>query len=171
MTPGPSVALRRARPEEAEALAEISRRAFHSDHAFGGPVAGGPPGYDSPEWQRQAMRWGRYHAVLVAGRLAGGAIVARKGGGHFELSRLFLDPAWHRRGVGRGVMTLLGEAYPEATRWTLDTPVWNRRTRPFYESLGFTEIGRTRQPGGPELVVYERRAPEPAGARADTEPI
>lgn len=158
MSTPPEVALRPARPEEADALAEISRRAFHSDHAFGGPVSGGPPGYDSPDWQRQAMGWGRYHAVVVAGRLAGGAIVAGKGGSRFELSRLFLDPVWHRQGVGRRVMALLWKAYPEATRWTLDTPAWNRRTRPFYESLGFVEVGRMQPPGGPELVVYERRS-------------
>jgi GNAT superfamily N-acetyltransferase len=154
----PEVTLRPARPGEAAALAEISTRAFHSDHAFGGPVAGGPPGYDSPEWQRQAMRRGRYHAIIVEGRLAGGAIVFDMGDGHIELGRLFLDPAWHGQGIGKRAMALLFAAYPQAERWTLDTPVWNRRTRPFYEGLGFVETGRTQQPGGPELVVYEWRA-------------
>ena len=158
MSHPPEVTLRPARPGEAGALAEISTRAFHSDHAFGGPVAEGPPGYDSPEWQRQAMRRGRYHAITVGGALAGGAIVFDMGDGHFELGRLFLDPAWHRQGIGKRSMALLFAAYPQAERWTLDTPVWNRRTRPFYESLGFVETGRTQQPGGPELVVYEWRA-------------
>jgi ribosomal protein S18 acetylase RimI-like enzyme len=152
----PQVTLRPARPDEADTLAAISARAFHSDHAFGGPVAGGPPGYDSPAWQRQAMRWGEYHAVEVERELVGGAIVSRKGPGHCELSRLFLDPDRHRRGIGRRVMALLEEAYPEVARWTLDTPAWNRRTRPFYEGLGFVEVGRVTHPGGPELILYER---------------
>jgi ribosomal protein S18 acetylase RimI-like enzyme len=155
----PEVTLRRARPEEAGLLAEISQRAFHSDHAVGGPVAGGPPGYNSADWQKEAMGWGEYHSIVVGGEIAGGAIVVRKGPGHLELCRLFLDPTLHRRGIGRRVMALLWEIHPEAGRWTLDTPAWNRRTRPFYESLGFVEASRVTHPGGPELVVYERRAP------------
>lgn len=157
MSAGPEVILRRARPREAAALAEISRRAFHSDHAFGGPAAGGPPGYDSPEWQRRAMGGAAYHAVEVDGELAGGAIVDRRSPHHHELARLFLDPAWHRQGIGRQVMARLFDAYPRVTRWTLDTPAWNQRTRPFYEGLGFAEVGRVTHAAGPELILYERR--------------
>jgi len=150
------VALRRARPDEAQALAEISRRAFHSDHAVGGPVAGGPPGYDDPAWQQRMMRVGRYHAIVVEGTVAGGAIVFGTGPGRFELGRIFLEPERHGRGIGRQAMELLFAAYPGARRWILDTPVWNRRTRRLYESLGFVEVGRKQEPGGPELVVYEK---------------
>lgn len=152
----PEVLLRRARPEEAAALAAISARAFASDAAVGAPGPGGPPGYDLPDWQREAMGWGDYHAVLVDGQVAGGAIVLRAGPGHCELSRLFLDPTWHGRGIGRRVMALLFETYPQTLRWTLDTPAWNRRTRPFYESLGFGEIGRRVTRAGFELVLFER---------------
>jgi GNAT superfamily N-acetyltransferase len=156
---GPEVALRRARPEEAAALAGISTRAFHSDAAIGGPKTGGPPGYDSPEWQKEAMGWSEYYAVLVAGRLAGGAIVSPGGHGRYRLNRIFLDPEWHGQGIGRRLMALLWEAYPHARRWALDTPVWNRRTRRFYESLGFEDVGRQTPRRGPELVLYEWRAP------------
>jgi GNAT superfamily N-acetyltransferase len=152
----PEVALRPATPEEAEALAEISRRAFDSDPALGGPGPGGPPGYASADWQAQMMTVGRYHAVTVDGALAGGAIVFGMGPGHCELGRLFLDPKWHRQGIGKRVMALLFAAYPDAQRWTLDTPVWNRRTRAFYEGLGFLPVGELRHPGGPDLVLYER---------------
>lgn len=156
MNPGPSVVLRRARPEEADALAEISTRAFHSDHAVGGPVTGGPPGYDDPAWQQRMMSAGRYHALVVDEALVGGAIVFGTGPASFELGRIFLDPEQHGRGIGKQAMALLFAAYPGARRWTLDTPVWNRRTRRFYEGLGFVEVGRSQEPGGPELVVYQK---------------
>lgn len=159
----PGVALRLARPDEAAVLAEISRRAFDSDLALGlAPGPGGPPGFASPEWQAQMMREGHYHAVTVAGDLAGGAIVFPKGGGHFELGRLYIAPERQGQGIGKQVMSLLFAAYPQAFRWTLDTPTWNRRTRAFYEGLGFVAVGELRHPGGPDLVLYERRRDPPA---------
>jgi len=155
----PEVGLRRARLEEAGALAEISRRAFDSDLALSlAPGPGGPPGYASEEWQARMMAAGRYHAITVDGALAGGAIVFEMGGGHFELGRLFLDPTRHRRGIGTQAMALLFATYPQAQRWTLDTPTWNRRTRAFYEGLGFAAVGELREREGPSLVLYERRA-------------
>lgn len=158
-----AVALRPARPEEAAALAEISRRAFDSDLALGlAPGPGGPPGYSSDEWQTQMMTAGRYHAVTVDGDLAGGAIVFEIGRGHCELGRLFVDPRFHRQGIGQRAMALLFAAYPSVRRWTLDTPTWNRRTRAFYEGLGFVAVGERRAPGGPDLVLYERRGAPPA---------
>jgi GNAT superfamily N-acetyltransferase len=162
----PEVALRPARAEEAKDLAEISRRAFDSDRALGlAPGPGGPPGYASAEWQARMMAAGHYQTVTVDGAPAGGVIVFGMGRGHCELGRLFLDPRWHRQGIGRQVMALLFAAYPSVRRWTLDTPTWNRRTRSFYESLGFVVVGERREAGGPDLVLYERRgaAPPPAG--------
>ncbi|MBN2113097.1 MAG: GNAT family N-acetyltransferase [Acidimicrobiia bacterium] len=168
----PEVTLRRARPGEAAALAEISRRAFDSDLALGlAPGPGGPPGYASAEWQARMMRAGRYHAVTVDGALAGGAIVFGMGGGHFELGRFFLDPSHHRRGIGKRAMALLFAAYPQAQRWTLDTPTWNHRTRAFYEGHGFVAVGERREPGGPDLVLYERRGqPSAPGAKRPLPP-
>lgn len=159
MTGSPEVTLRRARTAEAAALADLSTRAFASDREAGlAPGPGGPPGYDSAAWQARMMKAGRYHAITVDGALAGGAIVFDMGGNHFELGRLFLDPAWQGQGIGRRAMALLFAAYPQAERWTLDTPVWNRRTRAFYEGLGFVAVGERREAPGPDLVLYEWRA-------------
>lgn len=154
----PEVALRRALPAEAGALAEISRRAFDGDVRLGlAPGPGGPPGYDDPDWQARMMTAGRYDAITVDGALSGGAIVFGMGTGHCELGRIFLDPEWHGQGIGKRAMALLFAAYPQTGRWTLDTPTWNRRTRHFYESLGFVAVGERRELGGPNLVLYERR--------------
>jgi GNAT superfamily N-acetyltransferase len=140
-------------------LAEISRRAFDSDSVVGAPGPGGPPGYTSADWQAQMMGVGDYYSITVDGALAGGAIVFAMGPGHHELGRIFVDPERHGQGIGRRALALLFAAYPRAQRWTLDTPVWNRRTRFFYESLGFVAVGERREPGGPDLVLYERRLP------------
>jgi GNAT superfamily N-acetyltransferase len=152
-----AVTLSRAGPGDAAALAAISRLAFDSDRDFGAPGPGGPPGYDDPGWQEQMMVQGDYFAIAFGGTLVGGAIVFAIGPRHCELGRIFIDPAWHRRGIGRRAVAMVMEVYPAAKRWTLDTPAWNERTRQFYEGLGFRDVGRRTIPGGPELVLYERR--------------
>ncbi len=153
----PTVTLRNAHPEDAATLAAISRRAFDSDIDVGAPRPGGPPGYNDPRWQESMMAAGDYLVLLVDGALVGGAIVLKTGPDEYELGRIFVDPARHRRGIGRRAITLLWEEYPHARHWTVDTPVWNQRTRQFYEALGFAEIGRRTDTGGPELVVFEKR--------------
>jgi RimJ/RimL family protein N-acetyltransferase len=152
----PAVTLRKANPDDAAALAAISQRAFDSDIDFGAPGPGGPPGYDDPAWQRRMMRTGDYYAVLSDGELVGGTMVSRMGDGVFELTRIFLDPARYRQGIGTRAMALTMERYPEARRWILDTPTWNSRSRAFYLHLGFEEYGRRMLGGGFELTLYHR---------------
>lgn len=133
-----------ARPDDAAALAEISRRAFDSDVVCGAPGPGGPPGYDSAEWQRSMMASASaYWKLLLDGRLVGGAIVLSFPRGRYYLARIFLDPDVHRQGVGTQAMNALLASYPEARAWRLETPPWNTRTRAFYENLGFRVVRET----------------------------
>ncbi len=152
----PEVVLGEAGPGDAADLAAISKRSFDSDAEVGAPGPGGPRGYADPGWQERMMRAGDYWRILADGVLVGGVVVLSMGPQHREVGRIFIDPAVHRRGIGRRAMYLVMEAYPAARRWTLDTPVWNVRARRFYEGLGFRNTGHRAVPGGPELVLYER---------------
>jgi RimJ/RimL family protein N-acetyltransferase len=135
--------LARAEARDAEELAAISKRAFHSDVTCGGVGEGGPPGYDSPQWQAYIMGKGKYFNILLDGKLIGGAIVFPKGKDHFYLGRIFLDPSCHRKGLGTKAMQLLMGEFPAAGKWSLETPPWNTRTRAFYARQGFRIVGET----------------------------
>jgi GNAT superfamily N-acetyltransferase len=145
--------IKKAMPRDATALAEISRRAFDSDVCCGAPGPGGPPGYDSPQWQHHMMRIGQYYKVLLGGQIVGGLIVFRKATREYELGRIFVDPDFHNRGVGAQAIECLEREFPLAKRWTLGTPAWNRRTRHFYKKVGFVEIGMD----GPDGILFEKR--------------
>ena len=58
------IKLLRAKEEDAERLAEISKRAFHSDIHYGAPEEGNPPGYDSPKAQISFMKNCDYYKIL-----------------------------------------------------------------------------------------------------------
>ena len=131
-----------ATPDDADALAAVSRRAFDDDIRYGAPGPGGPPGYDSPEWQRRVMvsRGCRYYKLSLADHIVGGAIVFERGAGHYYLGRIYLEPAVQNRGLGRRALALLWAAVPAARVWTLETPDWNPRTQHFYERAGFVKV-------------------------------
>jgi RimJ/RimL family protein N-acetyltransferase len=152
------IAFRKARSGDADALAKASERAFHSDIHCGAPGLGGPPGYDSPEWQRKMMRLGQYYTISSRGQVIGGIIVFRKAPREYNLGRIFVDPDFQNQGVGTRAFDFLWQEYPLAKRWTLGTPEWNRRTRHFYKKVGFEEVGVDAHEG----VLFEKRIEEPA---------
>ena len=141
--PMPVITLASADASDAEALAQISKRAFDSDVAVGAPGGGGPPGYDSPTWQTDMMGSASYFKILATGEIAGGAIVFPGQRGRIYLGRVFLDPRFHGQGIGLTAMRLLFEQFPEARKWVLETPTWNTRTRNFYLKIGFRLVKET----------------------------
>ena len=138
---------------DAETLARISERAFHTDVHYGSPGKGGPPGYDSAAWQARVMRFGDYYKILADDRIVGGIIVFRKKTRQYEVGRIFVDADDQNQGIGTQAFAFLWETYPLAKRWTLGTPAWNRRTRHFYKKVGFVEIGQDEHDG----ILFERR--------------
>lgn len=146
-----------ARRLDAALLAEISGRAFDNDIHYGAPSPGGPYGYKSVSWQKKAMKWGTYYKIFEDSRLIGGLIIIRKGPGHYEIGRAFIEPDFQNKGLGEQAMSLLWQEYPFARHWTLGTPEWNARTRHFYKKVGFKEIGLDGKGG----VLLERVAPKP----------
>jgi GNAT superfamily N-acetyltransferase len=89
------------------------------------------------------MSWGRVFALVAEGQIVGGAIVIPKAPDWSELGRVWLTPEVQNRGWGRVAMARLEALHPSCARWTLETPVWNKRTQHFYEALGYRETRRT----------------------------
>ena len=146
MEPSKGITLERAKEDDAKTLADISRKTFHSDVDAGAPgKEGGPPGYDSPEFQTNLMRWCDYHKILYDGRIVGALIVAKKRAGHNECARVFVDPEYQNKGMATRAFEQAWDMYPDAIIWTLGTPEWNVRTKHFYEKLGFVQVGWTRE--------------------------
>ena len=132
------VNLELAEETDAPLLAEISRRAFHSDITCGADRQGGPEGYASADWQVAMMKSARaYFKITQFDRIVGGAIIFCNGKGNYYLGRIFIDPDVQHQGLGMQSMQLIFERFPNARRWLLDTPRWNIRTKCFYLKMGF----------------------------------
>jgi ribosomal protein S18 acetylase RimI-like enzyme len=151
------IEIKLAESDDAEILADISKRAFDSDVEVGAPGPGGPPGYDSPDHQKRMIEnpAGNYLKVMYDGKIVGGTTVWKISDAHYEIFNVFVDPNYHRKGIGKESFRLILVKYPQAKRWTLDTPKWNTRTKAYYENLGFRQYGIFRWVPTFELRAYE----------------
>ena len=151
----------RAVPRDADKLARASKSAFENDIHYGAPNAdgkgGGPPGYQSPEWQRRMMRGGRYYKILAEDQLVGGFIVFTRSLRQYVLGRIFIHADFQDRGIGTQAMDFMFREFPLAKSWTLETPTWNQRTRHFYEKMGFVDVETRHNPqAGWDEIIYRR---------------
>ena len=103
--------------------------------AFDEEVAGLPGKYARPD--------GRLLLASVDGRAAGCVALRSLGDGSSEMKRMFVDPEFRGRGVGRALaVRLIDEARSAGYRtMRLDTSVRQLEAISLYERLGFTRIG------------------------------
>ncbi len=133
--------LRPFEPSDAEDLAAVSRRAFENNVLYGAPKEGGPPGYDSAEWQAEAAQAAMAYLVVEReGSVVGGIIVFRSAGDYW-IGCMFIDPDQQNRCLGSEALAQLEREYPDAIRWSLETPPWNLRNHGFYEKAGYLRAG------------------------------
>lgn len=142
------VSIKPAQEVNADILANISKKAFHTDAELGNlrtlsgtPKPGGPPGYDSPKFQKFIMNIMNYYEILAEDKIVGGLFFSSANQDHYVVERIFILPSYHRKGIATRAMELVFEKHPEAKFWTLGTPNWNLRTQPFYEKLGYVHVG------------------------------
>ncbi|MFW9990473.1 MAG: GNAT family N-acetyltransferase [Candidatus Odinarchaeota archaeon] len=139
-----AITIERAREEDAAVLATVCKEAFHTDVDVGAPGSGepgGPPDYDSPDFQKFIMSVLTYYKILIGDKIVGGVFFDHGNAEHYILERIFVSPAYHNRGIATQAMELVHKNHPEAKIWTLGTPKWNIRTRHFYEKLGYVQVG------------------------------
>ena len=103
--------------------------------AFDAEVAGLPGKYGRPE--------GRLLLALVDGRPAGCVALRSLGDGSSEMKRMFVDPEFRGRGVGKALaVRLIDEARSAGYQsMRLDTSVRQLEAISLYERLGFIRIG------------------------------
>jgi len=152
-----NITFERATVTDAEALVNVQIAAFHHDAVlYPGVEIGGPPGYDSVDDMHTKMAEGHCYRMTHAEQIVGGMVVFEMGQEHVHIGLLFIDPAYHNRGIGTRAMQFLEQTYPSATLWSLDTPTWAIRNQHFYEKLGYVKLKERTLPDI-TLIEYEKR--------------
>ena len=73
-------------------------------------------------------------------------------GDTLNIGRIFIDPQHFRKGYGILMMREIEALYPDVRVFTLDTPVWNKRTNAFYTGLGYSVVKRDT-----DFVYYSKK--------------
>jgi GNAT superfamily N-acetyltransferase len=150
------VTFERADVADAPTLVAVQIAAFHYDSVLYPDVElGGPPGYDSADAMRQKIQDDVCYTIMHAGEIIGWIVIVDQGAEQMHLDLIFIDPAYHSRGIGTRALAFIEQAHP-AHLWTLDTPTWALRNQHFYEKLGYVRVGEHALPDI-TLIAYEKR--------------
>ena len=140
--------------DEVRAALELSRRVFDE---FVGPDYSQEgrntfyrvtePDENIPRWQAgEYMFYGAFDGEVIAGTAA-----SRKDGSHIML--LFVDKAYHRRGIARALVEALIEDMPGNTLTVNASPYAEKA----YERMGFMPIGDKAAADGMTFIPMEYR--------------
>jgi len=146
-----SMIFTKASTSDALTLNGISRRAFDSDVHVGASSIGGPPGYKSLPFHTKMARSNHLFKLVDNGLIIGGALLFLDKE-TLNIGRIFISPENHRKGYGVFMMKEIEALYPMVKIFTLDTPIWNIRTKSFYTKLGYKEIRRDN-----EFIYYTKQ--------------
>lgn len=143
---------------DVRALTKVQIKTFdHDSKKFLGIDTGGPPGYDSEEWQIQIMQKADYYKIVKDNKIIGGFIIFNPRKGEYVLGRIYIDPDYQDRGIGTQAMKFMLNKYSDAVKWSLDTPSWAIRNHYFYEKLGFVKVKESKADlEGYSDIFYEK---------------
>ena len=146
-----SILFSKASTSDALTLNGISRRAFDSDILVGASSIGGPPGYKSLPFHTKMAKSNHLFKLVDNGLIIGGAILFLDKE-KLNIGRIFISPENHRKGYGVFMMQEIEALYPMVKEFTLNTPIWNIRTKSFYKKLGYNEVRHDK-----EFVYYSKK--------------
>lgn len=132
----------------------ISKRAFDSDILVGASSKTGPPGYMSVSFHMEMAKANHLYKLSVDGIIVGGAILFVNGL-QLNIGRIFVDPAYFRKGYGIFIMQEIERIFSDVREIFLDTPIWNVRTNAFYQKLGYIKYKKE-----DEFICYIKRIGE-----------
>ncbi len=124
--------------QDAQSLVKVQVRAFAADAEICGD---GPPGYDSPERQISLMNSHIYYKIVENDIIIGGFYIYPEDNGDYELVRLFIDPEYQNKGIGKSTLKYVEKMFSDIRKIELETPSFSMKNHVFYEKMGYLKIG------------------------------
>lgn len=145
-----SISIRPARAADGDRMIAIWRRAVDATHDFLDPADRAAIDAEVSAFLPQAPAW---LAVDATGQPVGFMLV-----NDAHMDALFIDPAWHGKGVGRALVEHGLSLHPSMTT---DVNEQNDGAAAFYQRMGFAPVARSDRDGQgrPYPLIHLRYAP------------
>ncbi len=95
--------------------------------------------------------------ILVEGGTILGSVRAFEEEGTCHINRLIVHPDHWGKGIGKGLMREIERVFGDAKRYDLFTRIDNKRTRSFYQSLGYQPFKTEKVSDSLTFVYLEKR--------------
>lgn len=141
---------------EAAALLEIQKEAFQSDLKKYQDYDSSPAA-ETLEFFKYKLKHSYHYTIFADNKIIGGVCVVKVTDDHYRLFRIFLSRKYQNRGIGAKVLPYIEKKYPQAKKWSLDTPKDNPVTRHFYEKYGYKKTKEYKVNERLTLVEYEKK--------------
>ncbi len=160
-----SISIRATIPSEAEELSEIQKAAFKPLYEKyrdeGNPFLRG-----SEDILRRLNKFNRHFTILYDGKTVGGIFyrlygkrspTVEIGEGEYYLARVYIDPKYQSKGIGREAIRLCEKEFADAKYFFVDFPEDMEKNRRCYQSAGYCDTGeRINIEGTPSLAMFKK---------------
>lgn len=150
-------------PDDYKILTKIMTSAFNEDTSMHTDLKeDGPLGYNDG----RLIKWLNEHdgfesfKVIYNGTIAGGYTVSIKPNNEYSLEMLFIDPEFRNAHLGSIVWKDIESRYPDAKKWTVETPDYSKRNHHFYrDKCGFKFKRENICSNGDKSFIFEKIMP------------
>ena len=147
------IRLLKATVVDAKALVEVQLKAFSIDVDICGE---GPPGYDSVERQIELLKSHIYYKIVDEDKLIGGFYIHSQRNGHYEIVRLFIDPAYQGKGIGCMALKYIEGLFDDVKILELEASDFRKDNHIFYENRGYVKVGEKEYSEGSFSYIYQK---------------
>ena len=97
-----------------------------------------------------------YHLIMLGAEVIG-AVRVRWNADLYVLAQILIIPEYQGLGYAQEAIRLVEAAYPNASRWSLDTIAQEEKLCHLYEKLGYRKTGKTEHvKDGMDIIFYEK---------------
>lgn len=142
----------KATEKDAEKFVEIQDKSFYADYMKYGYC----PGYGKTvQSLAESIKKNMSFKIMADGKVVGKVSAKENERNECHLDCLCIIPEYENRGIGQVTVAFIEKQFPNAVKWSLETPADKLRNHYFYEKCGYT-ITRKEKDGNVEIVIFEK---------------
>jgi ribosomal protein S18 acetylase RimI-like enzyme len=144
--------IKQATSDDIDALIAVQDKSFYADYVKYGEC----PGYNhSRDSMTGIVATRDVYKICYGETIIGDIIVRDNGNDAYFLGCICIVPEYQGKGFGTVGMWFLKQTYPQARRWSLETPSDHDANHHFYKKHGF-EVTKEYLVGGVKIVLFEK---------------